>query len=177
MRFIVQEFRKVLPPTLFFLVVFHVTAFTRGLMEESYGITPTGSAMATVGALIVGKVMLVADKSTFINRFATWPLIYGILWKTALFGVLGTVFQIGEEWLPLVLQYRSVSLAGEHLWADTVWPKFWANHILLLMWLLVYCTAVELIRVFGAERTRELFFGAKRHLTAGRRPRQTRRRR
>jgi len=159
LSFLAKEYRAVLPPTLYFLIVFHVTAFTRGLMMESYGITPAGSAMATVGALILGKVILVFNRFSFLNLFASRPLVFGILWKTLVFGVLGTSFQVVEEWVPLALKYQSAALATERLFGEIVWPKFWANHIVLLLWLLIYCIVIELIRVLGAARVRAIFLG------------------
>lgn len=181
LAFLAEEFNAVLPPTLFFLIVFHVTAVTRGLMMESYGITPERSAMATIAALILGKVILVLNKFSFPNCFASRPLIFGILWKTLIFGLFGTMFQLAEEWVPLLFQYRSAALAYQHLLAEIIWPKFWANHIVLLLWLLVYCIVIELIRVLGAERVAELFLGkrmlaARAPARAGSRRRQAHRR-
>lgn len=159
LAFLAKEYKAVLPPTVFFLIVFHVTAFTRGLMMESYGITPAGSAMATVGALILAKVILVFNRCAFLNLFASRPMVFGILWKTLIFGILGSIFQLVEEWVPLLFKYRSAELATQHLLEEIVWPKFWANHIVLLLWLLIYCLVVEMIRVLGATRVREIFLG------------------
>ncbi|WP_139559169.1 hypothetical protein [Methylotetracoccus oryzae] len=159
LAFLAKEYKAVLPPTIYFLIVFHVTAFTRGLMMESYGVTPAGSAMATVGALILAKVILVFNRCSFLNLFASRPMIFGILWKTLVFGILGSMFQLAEEWVPLLFKFRSASVAAEHLLAEIVWPKFWANHIVLLLWLLIYCIVVEMIRVMGATRVRGIFLG------------------
>jgi hypothetical protein len=174
LAFIKKEYQAALPATLYFLLVFHVTAFTRGLMMETYGITPSGSAMATVGALILGKVILILNKFSFPNRFSAQPLIYGILWKTLVFGLFGSMFQLLEEWVPLIFHYGSPVTASQHLLSEIVWPKFWANHIVLLLWLLVYCIMVELIRVLGAPRVRELFLGCA---PAGTNPVRTEKRR
>jgi len=159
LAFLAKEYKAVLPPTIYFLIVFHVTAFTRELMMEGYGITPTGSAMATIGALILAKVILVFNRCSFLNLFASRPMVFGILWKTLVFGILGSMFQLAEEWVPLLFKFRSASVAAEHLLAEIVWPKFWANHIVLLLWLLIYCIVVEMIRVLGATRVREIFLG------------------
>jgi hypothetical protein len=86
-------------------------------------------------------------------------MVFGILWKTLVFGVLGSLFQLAEEWVLLLFKYRSASVAADHLLAEIVWPKFWANHIVILLWLLIYCLVVEMMRVLGPTRVREIFLG------------------
>ncbi len=160
-RFLARELRQALPPTCFFLVVFHVAAFNRALMEETYGITPENSAVATIMALIMGKVILVVNKLRFVNRFSGQPLVLPILWKAVIFGTLGSMFQMLEEGVPLAYRLHSVSAGVGQLLDEMVWPKFLANHLLLLVWLFIYCVAVELIREFGAREMRQLFFGPR----------------
>ena len=43
--------------------------------------------------------------------------------------------------------------------AELVWAHFWAIQILLLVLILMYCTMRELVRVIGADKVREIFFG------------------
>ena len=62
LRVIKREFLEVLIPTCFFFIVFHIVAVTKTLMLASYEVTPTGVAVATVGALTVAKAVLIADK-------------------------------------------------------------------------------------------------------------------
>lgn len=166
--FLAEEFRQALPPTCFFLVVFHVTAFNRSLMEETYGITPENSAVATIAALIMGKVILVVNRFGFVNWFSGRPLVIPILWKTAVFGVLGSLFQILEEGAPLAYRLHSISGGARQFLDELVWPKFLANHIMLLVWLLVYCIALELIREFGAREMKTLFLGPRDRKAHGR---------
>jgi len=59
--FLKHEFLEMLPLTIFFFVVFHILAFIRMLMAKQYGITISSSTAATIGALIVGKSILIVD--------------------------------------------------------------------------------------------------------------------
>lgn len=159
LRTIGKEIREVIPPTIFFLVMFHIAAFLRALNEESYGITPVSTATATIGALLVGKAILVANKLPLTNRYSDHPLAISVLWKTVIFGALALLFQLLEEWIPLVAKYHSFSGALTRLYDETVWARFWANHVIFLIFLVIYCCAIELIDVFGARTVRRLFFG------------------
>jgi hypothetical protein len=43
-----------------------------------------------------------------------------------------------------------------------VWPHFWAVQIWLVLLVFVYCALRELVRLLGAERVRQMFFGVPR---------------
>jgi hypothetical protein len=80
-----QEFLKVLPPTIFFFFAFNIVAITTVLMLKGQGIEITSILGATILALVVGKVVLIADHMPFINKFPDKPLIYNIVWKTFIY--------------------------------------------------------------------------------------------
>lgn len=84
-------------------------------MLEAYKLTPTGAAVATVGALTATKAVLIADSLTFLDRFLGKPLILIILWKTVIYGVLCFVFHCIEELIPLLVKYKGLRTATEHL--------------------------------------------------------------
>src|SRR5262245_43429045 len=88
---LLKEFFEVLPPAIFFLIGFHLLAITRSLMLREYGLHVAAAAGATVGALLVAKVVLIADAFPFVNRFPERPLMYNVLWKTGIY-VSASVF-------------------------------------------------------------------------------------
>ena len=130
-------------------------------MLEQYGVKLSASATATVGALIVAKVILVFNKLSFVNMFSGKPLLYSIIWKTFIFSLFTLLFRCVEELIPLVSKYGSLPSASQHLIHEVVWPHFWSLQIVLLVALLLFCSAVELIREIGAIRIKEIFFGRK----------------
>ena len=114
-------------------------------------------------ALIVGKVLLIADLFPVINAFGNKPLIYNTLWKSFLytFAALALLFRIGEELVLLGIHHKSLAIGFENFVAETDWPHFWAIQIWVGGMLLVFVSARELIRAEGTEQTRRLFFGSK----------------
>ena len=116
-----HEFFEVLPPTIFFFLSFNLIAITRALMLKEHGIELVAFGGATLGALIVGKVVLIADKLPFINKFPDRPLIYNVAWKTIIYIVAAFLVRFLEHFLPLVSQHgggRSrvpASLEGDFL--------------------------------------------------------------
>src|SRR5262245_63926472 len=86
-----HELREAIPPAIFFLVTFHIVLLDRALMLKEYGLRLSSIAGATVGALLVAKVVLVADMLPVINRFPEKPLVYNVLWKTAIYFVASMI--------------------------------------------------------------------------------------
>lgn len=80
-----HEFLLVLPPTIFFLVAFTLILATQRLILRQYGIPLTGFSAAVIGALLVGKVVLIVDNLPFVNKFPDKPLLYNTLWKTFIY--------------------------------------------------------------------------------------------
>jgi hypothetical protein len=154
-----RELGEMLPPTLFFFVVFHVLAFVRGLMLEDFGIRATTAIGATIGALIVGKAILIADKLPFIDLFPNRASLYNVVWKTLVYAALALAFQSVEELVPLLRQHDGLAVALRHALDEVHWPRFWGTHILLVLFLFFYCSAAELVRRLGADRVTEIFLG------------------
>ena len=160
-----HEFFEVLPPTIFFFLAFNVIFITRALMLKEHGIELAAFGGATVGALIVGKVVLITDKLRFINKFPDKPLIYNVAWKTTVYILAAFLVRLIEHVLPLVSQHGGIGAAFHHLLNNISWPHFWAIQIWLLVLFLVYTSLRELIRVMGKDEVVRVFFGT--HKTFG----------
>lgn len=157
LRVIKRELEEAVFPTLFFFSAFHIVAATKMLMLDSYAITPTGVTVATVGALTVAKVVLIADKLSFTTVFSGRPLIFSVIWKTLIYGVLTFVFRCIEELIPLWSKYGELRAAAGHLIDEVSWPHFWALQIWLFVALILYNAITALEGYFGAGSMRKAF--------------------
>jgi hypothetical protein len=154
-----REILGVIPTVIFFFIVFQLLAFTRALLLKGYGIEVSTFVSATIGALIVGKVVLLADLLPMMNRFPGKPLIYNIVWKTFIYMVAALLVRYAEHLLPLIREYKYITIANNHLLDEVVWPHFWLVQIWLLVCFFMYCTLRELGRILGYEQVRSMFFG------------------
>jgi len=155
-----HEFLEVLPPTIFFLVTFHIVLLDRALMLSEYGLHLSSMAAAAVMALLVAKVVLLADKLPFINRFPEKPLIYNVVWKTVIYVTASLFVHYLEHFSPLWWRTGSFAEGNRDLWREIVWPHFWAIQLWLLVLLFFYCALRELVRALGADKVRQMFFGS-----------------
>jgi hypothetical protein len=106
-------------------------------------VEPVTFIKATVGALIVGKVLLVVDLLPIVDRYRTKPLIYNILWKTAVYEFFVFLYKICDH----------------YFFEDVNWPKFWAVQLWMVVLLFVLVASRELIRYLGVARVRQIFWG------------------
>ena len=156
---LVREFREVIPPAIFFLVGFHMLALTRSLMLREYRVHAAATAGATVGALLVAKVVLIADSLPVINRFPERPLAYNVAWKTTIYVLAALVVHYLEHLVPLWWRLGNLGTANDRLLGEIVWPHFWAVQLWLVVLLFMYCAMRELIRAIGPHEVRRMFFG------------------
>lgn len=153
-----EEFLAMLPPTIFFLITLHLVAVIRVLMLKGTGIALGSHFQVTIAALILGKAVLIADLMPFINLYPHKPLIYNVLWKTALYLLIATLIHYTERLLEFWKAADSFAAATEKMLAEIVWPHFWAVQILLLVLILFYSTIRELVRVIGRHKMLAIFF-------------------
>ena len=139
LRTIKRELLEVVPPMIFFFVAFNVITYTKKLMLEEYRIEFSGFVTAAVGALIVGKVVLIVDRIPFINKYPDKPLIYNVVWKTVIYIFVTFIVRFLEFLIPLWWKYRDLDIAVEHLLDETIWPHFWAIQIWLFCLFFVIC--------------------------------------
>jgi hypothetical protein len=155
-----HELLQLIGPTLFFFVAFNVLGFTKHLFLEDYHISFSGFfPTASIGALLVGKAVLLVDEIPLINRLPRTPLIYNVVWKTAIYSLAALAVQFLEELLPRVWHHQSLALAAARIWDEVHWTHFWAVHILLCYFLMIYVSFRELARTFGEPQFFHLFFG------------------
>jgi hypothetical protein len=154
-----REVVELLPAVVYFVLAFNIIVLTDALTTESYGIRVFSFVSATVLALVVAKAVLLVNLLPFMNVFASKPLIYITLWRTALYVLAATVLRYLEQLIPHIARYGSFSVANRHMIVQVNWPRFWAVHIWLAVLFLVFSAITEISRALGPGRLKRMFFG------------------
>jgi hypothetical protein len=139
-----------------------------------YLIQYAGFLIATTGALIVGKSVLVADKMPFLRRFDNAPLAYPILFKTFVYTLFVGIARLIEVLVHYLVQ--GGVLGGGRFIEDLTGNFSWAHFAAVQLWIcalfLIYVTASELNQLFGdGELFQILFVRRSSELQATRRAR------
>ena len=157
-RFLLKELKIVLPPTIYFFCVFNLIVFTTNLMVHHYWFALSNFLVATMLALIVGKVILVTDKFHFIDRYRGPPLIRAILFKTIFYSIIVTLVRILEVFVHIARDERGSAIAFQEAIENFTWYRFTAIQIWLLTCFLLYVMATELNAALGKGRMARLLF-------------------
>ena len=153
-----HELRELLPVIIFFIITFELLALTQALILKQYGISAEAFVTAIIMALVVAKVVVLADLLPIVNRFPEKPLAYNIAWKTIIYFTASFLFRYVEH---LVHFWRQTGRFGEaniKMAQEIVWPHFWGIQLWQFVLLLVYCIFHEVTRLVGRERVFDLFF-------------------
>jgi hypothetical protein len=161
-----EEFLAMIPPTVFFFLTLGLVAVVRMLMTKGTGLPLSTPIQVAVGALILGKAVLIADMLPIINRFPDKPLAYNVAWKTVIYVLAALVIHYLERLVDFWKAAGGFVAGNEKLLAEMVWPHFWAIQILLTVLIFEYCVMHELARVIGAKKVREMFFGQPANIAA-----------
>jgi len=154
-----EEIAAVIPPTIFFFLTLSLVALIRVLMLKGSGLPVNSWVQIAVGALILGKAVVIADMLPFINRYPDKPLAHNIVWKTAIYTLVAMLIHYAERLFDYWKETGSIIGGNEKLLAEIIWPHFWAIQIILVILIFGYCTMHELVRVLGRNTVREIFFG------------------
>lgn len=158
-----EEFLAMLSPAIFFFITLQLVSVMRVLMLKGTGISVSSPFQVTIAALMLAKAVVIADLMPFINLYPHKPLIYNVVWKTAIYLLIATLIHYAERFVEFWKAAGSFLAANEKMLAEIVWPHFWAVQILLLVLILFYSTMRELVRVIGRDKALEIFFlGASR---------------
>ena len=153
-----EEIGKLIPPTLYFFVALHLVALIRVLMLKGTGIAVSTSLQVTIAALVLGKAVLIADMLPAINRYPDKPLIYNVLWKTGIYVLVSLAIHYLEHLIDFWKEAGGLVAANHMLFAELVWPHFWAIQLVMVVLIVMYCTVHELVRLIGRDKALEMFF-------------------
>ena len=140
---------------LFMLLELHKVAILR--VEDPMAPLAYRVGFALVNALILGKIILIAEAFHFAERFKTGPLLYAILFRSALFSVLLVCCDMLEEVLVGVLHHKSI--------AESI-PKLGGGGMegILLVGLMVFIVLIpffsfaEIAQIIGEDKLFSMMF-------------------
>lgn len=154
-----REFMELLPPTIFFFVILHIVAIIHALLTKGTGIALPKSAAVTLGAIVLGKSVLLANLLPFVNRFPEKPLIWNIGWKTLLYTVVAMVVHYLEQLFEFWRHAPDLVTANHELVVRFNWAHFAGIQLLLVTMIAIYCVLAELARVIGEKKFKTMFLG------------------
>jgi len=154
---VIQEAKKFAGLFVYLWVVFTVLLVHEWIVLSENHIGFTFYGLAAINAVVMAKIMLLADKTRFFERFKGMPLVYPILYKAAAFTTLLFAAYVLEEML-------MGGIAGRGFLASV--PRVGSGPMGALgLWLIFsvalipYFAFKEIEQAVGPEMFRRLLFG------------------
>lgn len=139
-------------------IVFMVFLVHEWIVLASNGIGFRFYGLAAINALVLAKIMLIAEKLRFAERFEKGPLIYPILYKSGLFTVLLLLAYVVEEVLVGAIRGGGIVDSVPHIGGGTA-LGFIAVAVVMCVALMPFFAFREIGRAVGPAAFRSLIFG------------------
>jgi fumarate reductase subunit C len=154
---VLDEVIKFLAIAFYLWVMFGVFALHESVVSAKNHIDYHFYGFAVINALILGKVMLVAEDLHFADWFKGRPLIYPIWCKAVAFSILFIVFDVVEEVLVGVFKGKSIGESIPSIGGGTPSGVFFVG-VILAVALIPFFAFREVGRAIGERELHSLMF-------------------
>jgi fumarate reductase subunit C len=152
-----DEIMNLLAIVSYLFVTFGVFALHESVVSAKNHIDYHFYGFAIINALILGKVMLVAEDLHFADWFKDRPLVYPILCKAVAFSMLFLVFDVVEEVLVGVFKGKTIGESIPSIGGGTPSGVFFVG-VILAVALIPFFAFREISRVIGERELHSLMF-------------------
>jgi hypothetical protein len=153
-----HEVREIGLVTLYFLSCFLFFLSLKKLFLEQYHLKITIFRTAVIGALVVAKVVVLLEKTSFGNRFRSVSLFAHVLWRSLCYTAIVFLVTLAERLFHLYRESSELSRALSELWAGRDFNHFMAMNLCLGFSFLIYNCFSEIDHHLGEGGLRRLFF-------------------
>jgi hypothetical protein len=153
------ELGAMVAPFLYFVVAFNAIALTVALIAPDHDMSLVRHGVATVGALLAAKAVLLVDHLPLIDRFPDRPLIWNTFWKGAIYAVVAMLLHVVERLIEAATADGPFADEVGRAFASLDWGRVAAIHLWLAILFLIFAARRELARADGVADLRRLYFG------------------
>ena len=148
-----HEFIEIAIVFAYLAFVFCALATYSMLLLEKYEIVYFAYGAALLNAFIITKVILIGEAMRFGKKHEGKALVYSVIYKAFLYGVLVFAFHLIEETVKLLIHGRTFASAFQELRLDDIL----ARSVVIFGTFIPFFGFRELGRVIGPEKMRDLF--------------------
>lgn len=159
-KWFVRELKLALPAMIFFTIAFNLIHFTSMIMVQPGEKMYNTYLSVTIGGLIVGKIIVIVNAFSILNRFEHRPLIISIAWKFFVYGLASFIIRIIEIVIPEYYHLHHLGQVYQQILIKLSFPLFWAEQMWLLMVLIIFVFFGEFVRIIGVGKVYAILFGS-----------------
>lgn len=149
-----REFTEIAIAFAYLAFVFCSLSTYSMLLLKQYDISYFTYGAALLNAFVITKVILIGEAVRVGKKHEDKALVYSIMYKAFLFGVLVFAFHVVEETVKLLIHGRDFASAFHEVRLD----ELLARSVVIFGTFLPFFGFRELRRVIGPDKMRDLFF-------------------
>ncbi len=154
---VIHELKSFAVIFVYLWVVLGVFFLHEKIVLEKHDIAFSAYGLALVNALVLGKVMLIAEDLHFAHQLADRPLVLSILYKSIAFAVLFICFYILEELVVGLIKGKTVAQSFPDIGGGSL-QGILVVGVILFVALIPFFAYRELGRVIGERQLHDLLF-------------------
>lgn len=148
-KFLLKELKESFLVSSYFFISFCVIVLLKKLFLAQYGIEYYGLPIAFLGAMIVGKVVVVLDRTSFGNVFKNSAVIMNILWRSLVYSIMTYAALYAEQIFKIYIKSQSLYSAIIERYSQRDLDYFLATSVCILISFLAYNVFSEIDRHLG----------------------------
>jgi len=150
--------REMAPPVLFFFIALMLIFAIFKLFVEQYSIEFSAFSKAAIGALILGKVVLLLDWAESRRKSGARPLAMVVALKTLVYAAVVIVLGTGERIYHSSRETGSLTAGARYVVANVNMHRFLGLVLLISMVMCAYLVMEEISHAMGKGALMKLFF-------------------
>jgi hypothetical protein len=155
-----HEAQQMLPPTIFFLIWLNLIVLTVALLSDDHQLSAISHSSACVGALLIGKAFLLADKLPFMDRHVDRPLIHRALWSALIYFAMILALHLAERLISAATNSQGFLFRAKADIASFEWSLFLVVQLWLAVLLIIYSIVRMTVREIGPARVRDVLLAS-----------------
>lgn len=156
--FLLDEAQRALAATLFFLIGFSCIYLLKMLILAEYHLDGMGTAQFVVGSLVVGKVVVVLEGTSFGERFRHQAILLTVFWRSLIYTLMVFLVMVAENLIHLWTEYGALNIAVDHGLRELNPPRAVGISLCIFALFLGYNLLNEISRAVGRDRLVRFLF-------------------
>ncbi|WRH65492.1 MAG: hypothetical protein RSE13_16725 [Planktothrix sp. GU0601_MAG3] len=161
LNILIREFINLGIINLYLASSFSILVTLNSLALVKYGIDGFNYGITIMGALVLGKVILLSEKVPIVERYEDKPLIISVGYKSILFTIIALFFNSAEHLIVGLFQQESLGRILMELQNQVSQIDLFYQVLCLLIVFVPFFTMRELDKILGKGTLFNLFFNSR----------------
>ena len=154
-----KEISLAFPVIIYFLIAFNLIHFTTALARDQNQIPYFTFLEINLGALLMGKILIIANTFSVMKIFYNKPLIYNIAWKFFIYVFFIFLVISLDIFFHFLSKLKNINETLQFFSIEITSPVFWSLMMWVILVFLIFIIFTEFTRAIGKQEIKKILFG------------------